>query len=414
MGKNYEASYAGTSLAHTCGNVTSIMCDYVKKLFPQDYFRSTVISSSISYRQISIFRMKGKEFFKRDKPFLIIRPRIVLDDSDAFLKGSLLTERMYDNPDTTSYGNLQYFIQDVENDVEVKFLLNRMKMTFDVTIVFESMIEQVNMSSYLKNRIPIAHPFFIDSYLEAFVPKEILSILSKAVNIPMVDEKGKVKPFLDYLNGHSAYPITYKVQDSTGLDEYFRFYPVRIDTEFSDLNLDDGSKRGFDYDTFTTTFSITTEFWGTGLYYIFTPTDGMSIITSVGELDNSNVIIPLFSLPIYKIKAPENWNIYSSIFYKVDRKLSEDETDFSSVIGGTLEACIEYHKSMGIPLETLLSESVMCDDKIMTRDEDYTIDFENFKLVTKKYGHPSATYRLVIFVNTLYMNELKKKIFDLK
>lgn len=419
---DYEVCYAGTSLAHTFGNVASIISEYIKSRFPKNYFRSELISTSIAYRQVDVLRKKGKEFFKRDKPILIIRPRIDLTDTDLFMQGSLLTDRIYDSPDTTTWGMLQEFFEDRENDIIMKYLLARLKMTFDVTIIHETMVEQVNTAYYFQNTVSQNHPFFLDVYLEGFIPKEILEVISDKVEIPLKDENGKAKPFLDYLNGHSHYPITYKVQNSTALDEYFRFYPARIDTMFTGLSIDDGSKRGFTFDTFTTNFSVTTEFWGTALYYLFRKNKDNTQIKEVNRLsslETPSAIIPIFSMPIRKIRAPENWNEYSSLIFKIDpetvKKTKEDVLDFGSIIAGNIEACIRYHKENGIPLETLITERVLVNANFLSKEDgDYTVDYDDFKLTLKNHLSPIATYTLVIFVNTLYMNELKKKIFDLK
>ena len=46
---------AQTSLAHTYGNVTCFITQYLKNLFPENYFKTVHISSTIAYKQFSGF-----------------------------------------------------------------------------------------------------------------------------------------------------------------------------------------------------------------------------------------------------------------------------------------------------------------------------------------------------------------------
>ena len=91
-----EYTVSQTSLAHTYGNVTCQIVDYLKNMFPSGYFKTVHVSSSIAYRQFNVFQNSNKEFLKKSKPMLIVRPRIEINDSDTFLYNTFLTTRMTD------------------------------------------------------------------------------------------------------------------------------------------------------------------------------------------------------------------------------------------------------------------------------------------------------------------------------
>ena len=175
-----------------------------------------------------------KEFIKKKKPMLIIRPRIVLNDTERFLHGTYLTTRIFENENAQNFGELQPFFEDERKSVYLKYLLNRLTMELDVTMVVESQMEQINIAHYIQNTIRQNMSFMVPVALESNVSKEVLELLSKEVGIPMYDDRGSVKPFLDYLNENSIYPITYKMKNSTGNDEFFRYYPTNVDVEFRD------------------------------------------------------------------------------------------------------------------------------------------------------------------------------------
>lgn len=413
-GENIMGDYivSQTSLSHTYGNVTCQIVDYLKNMFPSGYFKTVHVSSTIAYRQFNIFQNSNKEFLKKSKPMLIVRPRIELNDSDTFLYNTYMTTRMTDNYMDTSFTNLQPFIYDNERGNCMKFLLNRLKMLFDVIIVTETQIEQLNTAHFFKNRVRQDAPFYIQTSLESYIPRELMRIMSEDVKIPMYDENGSVANFLSYANGVSVYPITYKMKNSSGNDEFFRHYPVNIDTTIQGLSIDEGSKKGFVSDAFTTTFTISTEFNSAGLYYYFAHTpnliDKMDVTITDGEL---NKIIPLFTINSLDEKRPgDGWNVYTAPMYKTSD--SPDITDFSTLMNNSMKAAIKYHVDNKIPLSVFLRYRVLKDNHDLKDETHYTIDFDEFKLTTY-LCNPSSTYRLIIYVNTLYINELINDILDL-
>ena len=112
-----EYALASTSMAHTYGNVTAFITEFVKNIFPKHYFKTTHISSTIAYREFNIFQNSTKEFMKKNKPILLIRPRIELNDQDNFLYGTFLTQRITDNYMDLDFSNLQEFIGDTEKGI---------------------------------------------------------------------------------------------------------------------------------------------------------------------------------------------------------------------------------------------------------------------------------------------------------
>ena len=59
------------------------------------------------------------------------------------------------------------------------------------------------------------------------------------------------------------------MKNASGNDEFFRFYPANIDTMFTGLSIDDGSKKGMIADAHKINFTVSAEFNSAGLYYYF-------------------------------------------------------------------------------------------------------------------------------------------------
>lgn len=405
---------AQTSLAHTYGNVTCFITEYIKTLFPKNYFKTVHIASAIAYKQFDLFKNSKKEFIKKRKPMLIIRPRIELNDTDTFLYNTYLTTRMSDNYMDTSFTNLLPFLYDSRTGNSMKFLLNRLKMYFDVTIITETQIEQLNQVHFFKNRVRQDIPFFLHTSLESYIPRELMEMIADDNGVPLYDENGSPRKFLEYLNGISEYPISYKMKNSTGNDEFFRFYPANIDTMFSGLSIDEGNKKGMIHDAFTITFTVSTEFNSAGLYYYFSEDkDFIRHDIYAIEEKQSGQIVPYFTVSnLYTEKIDDGWNLYTAPIYMVDPTAVPDELDLKEVFNNSMINAIEYHKEHAMPISMFLKPIIMKNNTKLEEYVDYEMDYDKYILYTHDCD-PDATYRLIIHVNTLYVNELVGNIIDI-
>lgn len=389
----------------------------MSKIFSQNYFKTVHVSSTIAYRQFNIFQNKNQGFLKKNKPMLIIRPRVEINESDSFLYGTYLTTRIVDSYMDIDGTNLQPFFEDKHNQRYIKFLMNRLTILFDITIITETQMEQLNQAHFLKNRIRQDRPFFLQTSLESYIPKDLMELISKDAQIPLYDvnNDNSVRPFLEYINGHSAYPVSYKIKNSTGNDEFFRYYPVNIDTMFTGLSIDDGSKKGVISDAFATNFTVSTEFNAAGLYYYFTENkrliEGFDMSIEAGD---DKKIIPIFTISnLYDIKAPDGWNLYTAPMYQVEKHHEPDYMEIGSLFNNSLQRVIEYHRKHGLDCSIFIHFTVMKDNTKLFPKRDYDVDLDNLVLITKN-SNIDSTYRLIIHVNTLYINELLLDIMNLE
>lgn len=409
----YEFTSPSLNIAHTCGNVTAYVTDYLQTWFVPEFFKTVNVSSTMAYRYFNVLQNKNAEFFKKRKPYLIVQPRLEPDGA-KFLVGTQLANRMTPTFDGGPQGNLQPFVEDKNLGYSLKFLMNRLAMSFDVSIIVETQMEQINLYNYIKNRQVWNMPLNWETALESHVPREMIAAISSMVDIPMT-ESGRM---LAYLNGNSVYPVTYKIKNSTGNDEYFRYYPARIDAELTNLSIDSGNKVGVVDDAYGITFTVNTEFTTSGIYQILSQQPipkywehGGEAIDIDKEVKSSDKGLHLdMLLTPYRdlgIHIPPGWKVYSNPSFKVTATAPDpDITDLSKLVSPALRQAINYHLTSNIPLDKLLTVFVMKDYKTLDPLKgEMSVDFQDMLLYTYLLNKTS-TYRLLIIVNVEYFNEL--------
>lgn len=395
------------SAAHNYGNVLATVQKWLLDIFPDKTFKTIHVQSKLAHRQVL---STPHEFLKKTKPIIAFRPRISYDE-DRFLDGTLLTEHHTELYNRGAYTDLQPFFYDEKNRLGIKYTLNRYLMYVDVTMVFNTLMQQINYMHFLKNSLRINIPFDINTYLESFLSKDMMAFVSSLAGIPMKDEAEGTKPFLDYLNTHSAYPITYKLQGSTGTDEYYRYYPADIIARITDLNADDGDRRGHVTVSTQITMTIKLEWFGTGFYYLFSDEIHKAPKPSVST---DSTLIPVFTDVILEedLNLPPGWKLYthsSCILTQV-----RDKLDFNTLLNGSIKEVIKYHLDNGYPMGEAIDIKVRRQGELLEPEKDFKVDFENTMIYfnNKSYGY--YTYTILVSINVLYINNLIKEVFHLK
>lgn len=396
------------SSAHTFGNVTAFVQNWLLNLFPENLFKTIHVNSKIAHNQL---RSTPKEFLKKQPPMFIIRPRVDWTDSNKFLKGTPIIERQGDLYNTYGGTNLQDFFMDRKNKVAIKYQMNRHVMNFDVVLIFDTLMKQLNWSNYFLNAVRQEIPFNLQTCLESYLSPELLHQLSICAGIPMFDEDKSTKTFLKYMNSNSIQPITYKLQGSTGTEEYYRYYPVNIDTIITNFSADDGEKVGHITSRYQITFSIRCEFYATGFYYLFS--DNL-IKPNIISIDNDDsTIIPLFTDVLTKddVDLPMGWQLYASPSCRLDKP--DDVLNIGSLFNESIRKAVQFHFERGITLMDFLRIRIRKQGKLLDYDKDYEINFEDYTIHFKNCN-TYYTYKILVMINVDYINNLIKDAYNLK
>lgn len=397
-----------TSTSHTFGNVTAFIQNWLIKLFPENLFKTIHVHSKISHKQL---RSTPKEFLKKIKPMFIIRPRIEWNSKDIFLADTPIMQRMGDLYHTYGGSNLQEFIYDRDRKLNVKYQMNRHVINFDVVLVFSTLMQQINYANYFLNVVRQEIPMTLQTYLESFIPEDMMKLMSECSGIPLYDDSGSVKRFLDYINSKSIFPITYKIQGSSGTNEFYRLYPVNIDTIITNFSVDEGERSGQISSNYQITFSIRCEFNSTGFYYIFS-----DYIDSIRKIvaDDSATLVPIFTDVILKedLNLMEGWSLYNSPSCMLDNN-EFDTVNLSNSLNNSIKLLIKLYRDKGSPVDEFIDIRVRQQGKILRKNIDYNINWDTLDLNFIKCS-TFYTYKILICINVSLINEMVKNIYEQK
>ena len=174
-------------MAHTVGNVTAIILQFILDQFPTNTFATALPSTTIAHRQL---RHTPKQIRTQPYPMCIVNPRISLSGIDNRMAAGSFGTTLWSTTSNRfqNRSEMEKLFFDKQKGIEWRGKLNRVVMYFDFVLSFRSMTEQIRWASYLINKIPTDGGFFdIDTVLELAIPDGFLQETTKYAGIPVKD-----------------------------------------------------------------------------------------------------------------------------------------------------------------------------------------------------------------------------------
>lgn len=405
---------AAPSLAHTVGNVTFKFTKILREMFGKHYYKNVHIDTRMAYTEYAI--NTNKEFFHKNKPLIAIKPVVDITNEDIFLTHSLMTTNMYgqSNQGGTNF-NFNPFFRDLKHGNGIGYQLDRIRVIFGVTIQVDTVSEQMNIFNTLNSFYIQDRPYYNRTAIEIQIPHQFMQMVSIDSGIPIYDDKGSVEKFLKFINKNSCKPVTFQMKNSTGIEEFFMYYPLNIEYIFADFNPGDVDKKGFASNSCDITFSLTTEF-NTASLFEYIPSIGSDVIKREDmQVDvnfiNQQMIVPIFSFEdMFGSTNDQGWKYFTSRMYRVEESGEDDHFDISQIFESTnIKDIVAYHNQNGIDNHIFFDMKVMMVDAYLQEGKDFVFDFDKLELITKKMNK-YVTYRFIIYVNNEYINDLMVKL----
>lgn len=406
---NYQISRAcesGTDMAHTIGNVTAIALQFILDQFPSETFKTAMPSTKLAHRQI---RHTPKQISNNPYPICIVTPRCSLSGLDnRMASGSFATTTW--GPTSNRFQNrseMPKLLFDKQKGIEWRGKLNRVVMYFDFVLSFRTMVEQIRWASYLINKIPTDGGYFdIDTALELALPDGFLNETARYAGVVVKSDDGDVSKFIDYINMHSILPVSYRFSSGRNMDAFYMYYMTSLLCSIQDLTYTSQTKSSnlVEADC-PITFTMRCEFNTIGMFDLSVPNPG-----PCRRLDPipSSVIIPIFSDGFNDKDFPllYGWKIHSKPICKLD--WGETEINIGGSFGKALNEMIDYHLNNNININLFLDVKLRENHCLIT--DGYYVDWKRRTLVFTN-AHYTSTYRLIIAINQLYINDMLSEMY---
>lgn len=403
---------ASSSSSTTYGNIMTAFKEMLTQCFSANYFTQIFLASEISY--VNIRKRLGRntlnEMAKLERPFMNIVPQIQPPSGDMYL---------YDIPLTKNFDNMEYGIQkntlfpiakNNQDGYAFYYKLNRDRIEFEVTITVSTLIQQLDLYKYLLNHMVWERPFTVNRSIEAMIPKEIIRNMGKISGIN-IDESQGPAIMLRTINEISRYPITYKMRNGTSLDEYFMYYAAQLLITYTDLSIDQVSRKNMIDEFYQISFKASVEFNLPGSF-ILTGNDPRPDIINVSiksqNQDGSHDLIPLYTINNFYARYTQVKNGYvmhTSTRFQTERdpNTKKDTLDMSVLFEEPYLNVIKKFHTKNIPIGTLVDLILLRDGEELN-DNSWSVNWGNFNLMIEN-ADDSATYCLIIYINNNLFSE---------
>lgn len=406
---------ASSSSSTTYGNIMTSFKEIIMQHFPVNFFKDVNLTSEISY--VNIRRRLGRntlnEMSKLERPYLTINPQIQPPNGDQYL---------FDIPLTKNFDNMEYGIQKntlfqlLKNDTDdytLLYKLNRDQIQFEVTITVDTLIQQLDLYKYMLNHFVWDRPFTTKSSLEAMIPREMIRSVGLLSNIDIDDKDSNPIPIiLNMMNRRSSYPITYKMRNGTALDEFFMYYNVELLINYTDLNIDQVSRKGMADDFYQITFHASVDFNLPGAFVLVgnkPKPKCINIVLDSKNPDGSHDLVPLYTINNFYSKYNPMKNgfiLYTSSRFQTehDPKTLRDTLDMTVLFDQPyIDTLCKYYAN-NIPMQTLANIILVKDGEELVEEKDWYMDWNSMNLVIEN-ADDSATYCVIIYINNILFNE---------
>lgn len=407
-------SVGSTSSSSTYGNVIEFVHHDVLSKFPPNFFNYEHISTTMAFRQMKRYTDNSEqEIRKQVKPVLVIKPSFEAGDDSIPFNKTLLTWNVQSNPEGISRRSILPFIYDPHRGYRLGYRMNRDKLVFDITVQLNTLSQQLDIFKFLENSIGFGNPYSTIASLESVIPFQMVQYISQIIQMPISqDDPSSIPPVMQYVQKWAHFPVTYKLRNATSRPEFFMYYDVPVMITYNDLSIDDGSRKGMADDVYSITFRVITEFNHPAAFLLMggqTPQfRQMKFAMDVSD-PTSDSFIPIYTMN----RAFDNrenlfdgYRLYTMTVFKTEEENSgkDDAVDLREVIEPQYYPIIRKYSVSGIPHDILFRFKIFMNNRFELDREDYDLDWTRMELVVHN-SDPSATYRMMVFANSIRCNE---------
>lgn len=391
-----KGSLAVPSEINNFSMATGYMKLWFLEKFPKDFFKAINVDDSHAFNG---FRHSSiTQNLKKMKPSLQIIPRINFEYNREMIDLNIGGAKQYLNRDSIN----RAFFQDKEKNIYLSLALEESEIQFQFRVRVKTRTQEIDIAKAMKLNFSIGttQGRYVD--LDFHIPYSTMLSIAKDTGFIIEDNKIKnLVGFIQYMNSHSAYPILYKYQTVSGINDFF----VRIENIYAhinckdDLSVDDGEQEGQLKSNYIIEMNCVLHIGSPKVYAYFSQNDYTNII----ETENSDSTIPIYDilLPELPDKNDKGWSKFLNTEIYEDDLSKPLSCEFKELFDGSdIQKLIELNNKSYISSSTFIDIKLYNDSK----EVPFTINWSKEILETKDILKSNSTH-MIIYVDLEYMNQ---------
>ena len=347
---------------------------------------------------------------KKSKPCLVIKPKLELGNHEFFeVLPDWIDTNHYVYKDRRNY--LPVFCDDY-NKIYMYASGDRIKLSFEIEIILDSKLQQINTAYYLKGSILHKGYFYLNhTRMESEIPKYFIAQIASIMNFDLTTEEGR-GDFNNYLNENSQHFIEEKIKLSSGNFNHFFLFSANLLSKFNDYpQMDDGTQEDMATTNFKVSENFDIEFWSPLNFFLevgkkfskIPPKDYPWLIQ-----DGLHKVQLHYTLTFPIPDKIGNFVYVNKIMYLTDDDEMKDEVDLHPLFDTRDFKIISHEVVNGKRIEDFFRINLYLDNFQLERSA-YIIDWEKFKL-TNIRPMPNQAYTLVLYKHPARYNKIEHSI----
>ena len=402
------------SYSHIMGSVTSILVDYIRSAFSDDYFATIWNTLEASYSQ----RSKAfKDVMLKPRPTIVIDPKFDPSDESEFIPQSEFDNWIANDPrDFYKIHTLDSSMLVGYNNFALWYKPRRYKMTFSVHFSFDSDVQRIQCQEYLRQSIRHKSPIIGQRYIENVLPDEYMKAIALMNNYDYKSDE-----FLTFINTFTTTPITRRIRTGSGNIEFFAMQRSPIQILFLEGPSSNGPITKGNI-TVSSSFSeeVTVEFVAYSLLMLQTSVkkgEPIYKIESNKKFNTGNepdsIAVASDKLFLAEVPTPKfldnNCVIIQEMTLQADVAGDDTINLFDLMRNPEIAEMVHFYKTNKKLIDFIYA--IVYEDVNLLDGGRYSVDRHNLDLTIKNMD-VYKTYKVVIYINKAKLGEIKQVRYE--
>lgn len=388
------------------GNATAIAVEFLKKQFPNDYFKKIHISEAF----VPLNMCDCTDIYNSPTHTLFVSP--------TWSPGELSFEipRWHKSNEFLFRNKRKYYtkvLEDFERKTFIYSIPNRIRVNFEIMIKLQTNLQAMDVCNYMTNIFDIGgFRYLNDICMQTEIPLNIIKPIFIKEGLKM-DKKEDREKVLEYLKRNSYNAVSEKINPSTGNNMYAYSYKTNILIGFPDQPQMQKNEKNISNGTSTVSFNFYFEFWSPN-NYVFEADNLMEesvypLINESAKLNESNKL--LFFTYLDTDFVPEqrgSLHLLEISEFVPEVNVEYDELDFSALMEDNLIDIVKRLLKEGYNVNKVLEIKILAGNKFVN-EYNYKVDWEKLKVYTKD-PMVNTTYNIALYGDLYKLNELTNPI----